>query len=358
MLGGYGGVGRVLCRLLAEAGAHVVVAGRRIERASALSAELNEVADGVASSCVADASDPESLRAALAGADLLLNATTAMDLSPALAQAAIDTGADYLEMSMARSLDGLAAAAEAKGVCLIDQAGFHPGLPAPLTRWVSRHLEAVHDVRVFMAMDANFVDATSTYEVIDVVHENRSRLWREGEWVDATWRDSSPCDFGDRFGKKSCFPIEMIEMREVAGELGLRHAGVYAAGFNGFVDNVVMPLIMLAGLFGPGFARDPLAKLLFWGCKTFSPNDRGVHFRVVAEGERGGAPASHQLDLTHQDEFHFTAAPVLAALFQLDSGDVRQPGLHMMGLAVAPERLVTDLQRMGFELTETADASV
>jgi NAD(P)-dependent dehydrogenase (short-subunit alcohol dehydrogenase family) len=88
--GGYGGIGQVTTRALVEYGADVAIAGRSLEKAQALAAELD--GDGtVAVGAHADLADPDSARQvvqdavdALGGLDILVN-LAAVDLQlPAL----------------------------------------------------------------------------------------------------------------------------------------------------------------------------------------------------------------------------------------------------------------------------------
>ncbi len=69
--------------------------------------------------------------------------------------------------------------------------------------------------------------------------------------------------------------MAMAEMQGLPELYGLRETGVYAAGFNGFVDFLVLPLIFAAFSLRRGFGRKALARLFCWGVNAFSQNRNG-----------------------------------------------------------------------------------
>lgn len=363
VIGAAGGVGRLLVELLlAHTDGQLVLAGRHLERLESVAGPLRERFDPSRLSVASgDATDADSMRQAFADCQLVINATTASANATTIAGVCIELGSDYLEMNLARTLEPLAEAADAAGVALIDQAGFHPGLPAPLIRWAAQRLDTLSVARVFMAMDADFREPSSTVELVDAVGEARGAHVRDGQWTKATYRDQQRYDFGGKFGRKQCFPLEMIELREIAAEVGLAEAGVYASGFNWFIDNVVFPINMLAYKIRKGLMRKTLSKMLYWGARRFSPRGCSVNFVLVGTGTQAGQEREFTARIDTDDGFTFTAAPVLAALRQFDDGSARRPGLQMMGIAVDPNRLFDDLAPFGVTIVsdlEPASASL
>lgn len=354
IFGATGGVGEALARLLLQrSDAVVVLIGRSAARLAATQAAL-QAAPGRLRVAVADAVDAASMQAAFDKLDLVVNATTAMERSPRIAGVCVDRGCDYVELCLSRSLEPLAARAEAAGVMLLDQAGFHPGLLAPLVRFGAQGFDRVDAARIFMSMDVDFREASSTLELVDAAARGFGALVQDGVWRRATWRDQARHDFGGATGKKDCVPLEMIEVREVAAELGLRDAGIYASGFNFVVDWFIFPLVMLIQMIRPGALRMPLARLLFWGLRTFSPAGRSVRLALELQGQAAGAPRQTVWRLEHTDAYLFTVAPILAALWQLDDGSARRPGLQMMGMAVDAARLFADLDALGLRPVQVA----
>jgi saccharopine dehydrogenase-like NADP-dependent oxidoreductase len=100
VLGGYGGTGRVFCRyFLKETGVQVIVAGRRLDQAEELARTLGkEFSPERVSARFADASDVESLRKAFHNIDLVLVAATTTQWARQIAETAIESGIDYLDI--------------------------------------------------------------------------------------------------------------------------------------------------------------------------------------------------------------------------------------------------------------------
>jgi len=97
-----------------------------------------------------------------------------------------------------------------------------------------------------------------------------------------------------------------------------------------------------------------------WGIGAFSRPPYGIVFKLEAEGVRNGADATLAITVRHEDGYALTAIPTVACLLQyLDGGIGRsagetsaqmEPGLHLMALAVEPDRLLRDMTRMGADV--------
>ncbi|MCX6026722.1 MAG: hypothetical protein NTY23_10775 [Chloroflexi bacterium] len=81
--------------------------------------------------------------------------------------------------------------------------------------------------------------------------------------------------------------------------------------------------------------------------RTFSAPPYGTLLMLEARGRAAGAEAAMRVSLFHPDGYVLTAAPIAACLLQMLDGSARRPGLHLQALAVDPQRMLDDLQRMG-----------
>jgi hypothetical protein len=142
-------------------------------------------------------------------------------------------------------------------------------------------------------------------------------------------------------------------MKSLPGQFGLRHAGVYAAGFNWFVDYLLFPIIMISQKFRRGLMRHFWAWSLMKGMNLTSASAEGVALLLSAEGELKGKNKSVRLLLECESAYDFTVIPVIAFLKQYFAGTIRKPGLWMMGHIVDPDELLQDLQAMGVTMTLT-----
>jgi hypothetical protein len=143
ILGGYAGTGRRITRRLLEGtNFRLVVAGRRGEKADRLAKELNGLFPGRrVTATAADAADPGSLRAAFRGVDLVLVCLPTIRHTEQIARATLAAGLDYLDLHFPAGvvpiLKGLEPDIRREGRCFISQAGFHPGLLAPLVKFAA-----------------------------------------------------------------------------------------------------------------------------------------------------------------------------------------------------------------------------
>jgi saccharopine dehydrogenase-like NADP-dependent oxidoreductase len=100
ILGGYGSIGRLLCkRLLQETDAQIVLAGRTIEKAETTAMEFNNKFEGRrVSAGYADATGRASLLQALSSVDLVVLASTTTQYAPQIAAAALEANIDFFDL--------------------------------------------------------------------------------------------------------------------------------------------------------------------------------------------------------------------------------------------------------------------
>jgi saccharopine dehydrogenase (NAD+, L-lysine-forming) len=362
VLGGYGGAGSRICRLLLqETDMDLVVAGRRHEMAEKLTGQLLEQFPGRVSAAFADAGNAQSLDKALSGIDLLISAATSTEHIGDVAAAAIRSGTDYLDIHFPQSVTGTLASMsteiKASGRCFITQAGFYPGLPSVMVRWAAPFFSRYLKARVGVAMNSSFETQGSADEVLDEMGDYDAVVYSYGSWRKAGIKDAITMDMGRPFGRKAVYPIRLLEMLELPQMLGLQELGVYVAGINWFVDYLATPLAFGLSYVGPRFGRSLVSRLFLWGSKTFSPKEEAVAIVLQAEGtaKDGTEESKLRLMACHSDVYHFTAAPVVATVKQYLDGSISRPGLWIMGHAIDPARLMGDLSSMGITLQISID---
>lgn len=354
ILGGYGGAGAKISRLLlAETDVDVIIAGRHKIRADELAGRLSAEFPGRVSGMFADASDPTTLAAAFPGVLMVIVAATTIDYAETVAKAAIAAGADYLDIHYPQNsvpvLKRLRPEIEAAGRCFITQAGFCPGLPALLVRTAARHFTDYEKARVGVAMNTRFEKGSSLDEFMGSLADYSGDVFVEGQWRNAGVGDVVSIDFGYHFGKKKCYPMNLEEMRALPEMLGLGRLGIYASGMNWFVDYLVIPAAFVLGKIRKDLAKGVLGSLMIWGLKRFSPPGEEVILVLEAEGKAKAGPLKARIVVEHDDAYYITAAPVVAGILQYLQGGIR-PGLNILGHAVDPELLIKDIRRMGISV--------
>lgn len=356
ILGGYGGVGKSLSRLLLkETNVEVIISGRRKEKAEKIAAQLNKEFPGDrVTSRYADASNQKSLIKAFQDVQLVIVLSNTPDLIKQIGEAAIVSGCDYLDIlvsgSAIRDLGELAATIRQQKRIFITQAGFHPGLPAVFVRCGAHYFETYDRAIIAMAMNARFERAEQTKEIIKLVSEFEAEIFKDGGWKKATYRDAINVEMGNRFGRMKLFPIQMEEIRLVQKMFNLKETGVYVSGFNWFIDYLVVPLIIITQKIRKGLAIGLLQKFFTWGVNKFSSPYQGVAFLNDAEGIKDGKRRNVRIIAEYEDAYLFTAIPIVACLKQyLDR--TLPTGLWMMGHVVDENRLLNDMEKMGVKIS-------
>ncbi len=147
MLGGYGHLGRRCVReLVQRTRAHLVVAGRNVQRADAVAAGFGDRLRSV----YCDASDMRTLRRALEGADAVV-ACCGGELTSAIS-AALSTRVPFVGLSALpldeRSRNVLGETAWKAQVPVVLQAGAVPGLPGVLAESLVRRFRSIRELRI------------------------------------------------------------------------------------------------------------------------------------------------------------------------------------------------------------------
>ena len=358
ILGGYGGVGKALAHtLLKHTDAALTISGRNLEKAEQFASVLLEgYPNRQVLSSYADASRKESLVAAFSTVDLVVITATTPDYMDIIVEAALETGTDTIDIlvrgDVVDKLEKYREQIMAHNRIVLTQAGFHPGLPAPVIKYAKDQFETYTSANVVMVMNALFEKPESTQEVIHEVAEGNAKILKEGKWQKATYMDALKIRFSDKFGVRTCFPLQMREIYPLQKELNISNMGVYSAGFNSFVDNVVFPLLMVLQYFKKGLGRRFCGKLMYWGIKKYYNNKPGVAFQLQATGLKDGKEKSYTLKMLSHDAFDFTAIAVVACLKQYLDDSIQRPGLYLMGNVADEKRIVADLKKMGLEIHE------
>lgn len=356
VLGGYGATGRVVARLVLQyTNREVIIAGRHMDRAEHAVHELAQEFPGHrARSASADASDSEALGELLAEAALVIVCTSTPQHAATVAHAALAAGCDYLDLhaeDMAwRALQPLAEAFQREGRFCVGQAGLHPGMPPVLLRYAAPYFDQIEDATVDAVMHLSAVTFEAVRSLLAFIQDSPSKLYHDGAWHPASPWQVRTADFGAPLGELGTYPSYSPDMAEVPSHLRIPRAGVYFAGFNWFVDWVVITPLVLFKLARWPWVLDAFARLARWGLQRFSSGPALTVMRATLSGTVRTRSVTASVRVAHADPYVFTAAAAVACALQLLDRSLATPGLHRMGEVVVPERLLNDLRVMGLRV--------
>lgn len=361
ILGGYGMTGKPLARcLLQQSNAHLVLAGRSLEKAQAYTEQLRaEFAPERVSALRLDAASETDLRAALPGVDLLLVASPTTRQTGTVIRAALEAGADYLDVQLGAQkfalLESLAPEIERAGRCFITEAGFHPGLPSALVRYAAAQLDQIESAVTagYLNMGKGLPYTEAVNELIETFKDYQAQVYRGGAWTRPRSFELRKIDFGKDIGRKQCYSMFFEELRPLPAMYpSLKEVGFYISESHWMIDWVIMPLTFAWLKLMPNALR-PIGRFLWWGMGAFHKPPYRVELQVQATGIKDGKPACFKASVSHPDGYALTAIPVAATLLQYLDGSARKPGLWMMGHLAEPARLFEDMKRMGIEFSTT-----
>jgi saccharopine dehydrogenase (NAD+, L-lysine-forming) len=358
ILGGYGYTGKLLAKhLLARTDANIILTGRNLEKAKTFANELN---DKRVSTARVDASDADSLRAALQNVDMLLVAAPTTQHAETVIRAALDAKVDYLDVQYSGKkivvLKVLAPEIEKAGLCFVTEAGYHPGLPSAMVRYAAAQMDEIHSALTagYLNMGKDLPYSEAVDELMEGFIEYQAQVYKNGAWTKPSKWELRKFDFGKEIGERTCYSMFFEELRALPDLYPtLKDTGFYISGSNWLTDLLITPIVMLGLKLAPKRGLTPLGKLMWWGMQQ-SPPPYLVALKVEASGLKNGQRVQVQVRIEHADGYELTAIPVVAFLQQYLDGSARRPGLHMMGQLAKPVRLFQDMQSMGVKIIEGA----
>jgi hypothetical protein len=355
ILGGYGYTGRLLAKyLLAETDAHIVIAGRSLDKAQAL---VNELANPRACAQKVDASVAATLQPALQDVDLCLVAAPTTHHAETVIYACLAAGADYLDVQLSaakwKTLQNAEKQIRKSERCFITEAGFHPGLPSVLVRYAAKKLDKLESAVTagYLNMGGNLPYTEAVDELMEGFINYEAQIFKNGAWTRPSEWSMKKFNFGPGIGNKNCYSMFFEELRKLPEMYPtLKNAGFYISESNWLADLLITPIVMLGLKLAPKRGLRPLGKLMWWGMQQ-SPPPHMVMIAIEAQGLKNGAPSTFRAQVSHPDGYELTAIPVTAFLKQYLDGSARRVGLHMMGHLAEPERLFKDMQAMGAKVS-------
>ncbi len=360
ILGGYGNAGLTIARLLvSNKQVGIILAGRNGEQARRAAEQLNaEFQTDCVSGLQVNAASKESLIRAFRQVGLVVVASSTIEFTQIVAEAALEAGIDYFDIQIAaaakhQALEALRERILSSGRCFITDGGYRPGIPAAMVRYAATQIPGLESAPVASVFQVNWKErefASSTAaEFGDELKSFNRLVLKNGAWQPGKMSEMLKVDFGEPFGHKYCMPMFLEEFRPLPEFIpSLTETGFYSAGFGGVVDYLIVPLVFILLAIAPNRSRKLIARLVEWGLKRTTHPPYGAVLQMKARG------ANRSLDMTifHEDSYILTAAPAVACLLQYLDGSLQKPGLWRQATLVEPIRFFEDLARFGVQVKQ------
>jgi saccharopine dehydrogenase (NAD+, L-lysine-forming) len=356
ILGGYGGAGFNIAQiLLQETGLNIILAGRNVIRADQVARQFNALFGGNrVRGMEVDAANAGSLHEAFQHCDTVVVCVpiTASKIGGGVVQAAFDAGINCIDINLdthkQQLLQELSAQIRDSGRYFLTEAGFMPGLPSMMAFLAAKRLDSVHSLQYGMLEKENNGGYGSAIDLLYYAADP-AYLYQNGAWQKVSPTASRKIDFGPGFGKLTCYPMDLYELKHLPEELGSKEIGFYAAGMNPVTD-LVLFFWVASGLYKFDWGLRMGAKLGIWTVNKFTKPPYTTTLVLEAGGTVNRHVETIKITISHNDGYQATAIPVVANILQLLDGTIAEPGVIISGQRVEPNRYVKDLKRMGMSV--------
>jgi len=356
VLGGYGTAGLCISRLLLqETDVNLILAGHTLQKAQRATDLLNTEFDGNrVRSMRVDASNSEALRRAFGSCDTVVTCVpiTALGIGGGIVQAAFDAGVNYVDITLdndkRHTLKELGDRIKNSGRYFMTEAGFMPGLPSVMAFRAARQFEDLETL-TFGMLEKEATGAYGSAADLLIYGADPAYVCQRGTWQKVPVTASAQIDFGSEFGRRTCYPMNLYELRCLPDELGVQEVGFYAAGLNPVTDSLML-LWMIFGLYKYQWSLRLGAKLGVWTAKKFTKPPFTTTLQLDATGMVNHHAERARMIISHHDGYEATAIAAVAGILQLMDGSMDAPGVTIMGHGVNPSRYIADIERLGMNV--------
>jgi saccharopine dehydrogenase-like NADP-dependent oxidoreductase len=336
ILGGYGNFGARICRaLLLRPEIDVVVAGRDLQRATALAAELGPRARAAQLDAYA-AGFSTQLRAL--GAGLVIHtAGPFQQQGYAVPEAVADAGAHYIDLADGRRFvcdfpAALDARFHAQGKVAITGASTVPALSSAVIDALSAGWQRVDDIDVCIAPAQTAPRGVATMAAVLDYCGAPVQVWQDGAWTTRHgWADPQPVRFRrmrPRLGALCDIPDLELFPQQYSGVRSVMFRAALEIGMS------QRALAIMARCRRLGLVRSPerFAKAMHWVAGCMDPFGSALGGMVVrlSGSDGAGRPVSAEWHIIADDD-HGPEIPCMAAILlaaRLARGELALTGAH------------------------------
>jgi NAD(P)-dependent dehydrogenase (short-subunit alcohol dehydrogenase family) len=229
ILGGYGTYGSLIAEQLAKSHGQVVIAGRNAIRAQSLADSLK------ADFARCDVSDAVSLRHAISGAHLVINASGPFQGTDyTIPEACIEQCCHYIDLGDGRKyVAGIARlhdSAKARGVFVCVGASTTPAVTSAAVAELRSRVQQIHSIKIALSAGNRNQAGVSTIASILAYVGAPVRVWKDNQWHDERgWGLAEAVDFPRPVGRRRVQLCDVPDL-EIFPELFKADSVVFKAG--------------------------------------------------------------------------------------------------------------------------------
>lgn len=355
LYGATGYTGRLVTRELVERDADFVLGGRSRDKLENVARELGRGAP----IRVASVDDDESLRALLAGADVLINcAGPFTHAGEPVVRAAVEAGVHYVdstgEQPFIRTVfERYGPQAESKGIALVPACGFDYVPGDCIARIAARGHEPLEELVLAYSVQGFGMSRGTMRSALEMMKGGNAVEYRDGEWKAVpTGIFRASFDFGAPIGRVPVSPYPAGEPVTVPHHTDVRNVAAVLSTRTA----VPAPMVPLAPFTMPllgQLLKTPVAPLLNKGIDRLPegpPEDerRAAKWTIVVQG-RGRDGTAVRARVAGQDVYGLTARALVWAAERLAAGEHEGAGALGPAAAFDPEAMLTALSDFGVE---------
>ncbi len=364
IIGGYGNTGSYIADLLLQHdNLEIVIAGRNAEKAFQKAKQLQKTYKKEVKSRRLDIADVVECRRAFQECDLVVVAAASTEHVEATITSAIESNTDYIDthLSFPEKISILKKYEKIyhnKNMTVITDAGFHPGLPAALVRFVNLHFDTLQIANISSYMGIQWKNIKTSFNTVEEFMEELKNfnptVFRNKKWEKISFKElgGNVFDFGEPIGKKNCIPMFLHELETLPKKIpSLEETGFYVSGFNPFTDNIITPLVMIALSMNVKWISRNVGRLFFWSAAKFARPPYVTMLQLEAKGIKKDKETSIQIQLSHEDPYLFTAIPVVTCILQYLERN-HTPGFYFQSHFLRLEKLLQNLEGLDIRVIE------
>jgi saccharopine dehydrogenase-like NADP-dependent oxidoreductase len=357
VLGGAGEMGSAAVADLVERTDHEVTIGDvRLEPATELLRRLGAPERVVE----VDVEDPASLAAAMAGADVVLNATY-MRFTVPVTDAAIEAGVHLVDLGSyhpetLEQLDRHDAAVRA-GCRIVPGCGVAPGLTNILARLGADELDSVDAIRMYSYITHPLWTSPGIVITRFDASTGASLAWEDGALVSyPSFSGDEAVDFPEPYGRQVVHFVPHPEPLTLPRYIDVANV-VFKVGYSEEETRRIEVLLELGFDSETPFQMDDVTVTprrfasAYIGRRGIAPNDRSANVkRIVVDGVRAGAPVTLLYDFAVEQTGRSASAAITGTVAAIAADFVARGGLTGVQppeAAFDPRSFVDALARRG-----------